>query len=119
VTGDFLPDAARAVVPEAKITAYLLSEAHPDGRAKAGFFLAHGFTADAWELLADALRAHCVQHPAQRKKESSFGARYVVDGKLRSPDGRAPLVRSVWFIDDGGGAPRLVTAYPSPAGVTR
>ncbi len=29
------------------------------------------------------------------------------------PDGRQPVILSVWFIDASGNAPRLVTAYPA------
>jgi hypothetical protein len=28
------------------------------------------------------------------------------------PDGRAPMVRTVWTIDEGQTLPRLITAYP-------
>ena len=38
-----------------------------------------------------------------------------VDGPLRVPDQRRPRVRTVWQIDAGGSAPRLITAYPLEA----
>ena len=47
-----------------------------------------------------------------RVEPSPFGARYVVEGIMAAPDGRAPGVRSVWFIRTGEDAPRFVTAYP-------
>jgi hypothetical protein len=31
---------------------------------------------------------------------------------MATPDGRTPLVRSVWFIDTGTEIPRFATAYP-------
>jgi len=49
-----LPNYAQAVVPERKITEYLLSLTHRDGRSKAAFFMRFSFTADNWEGLADA-----------------------------------------------------------------
>ena len=39
-------------------------------------------------------------------------ARYAIDGPLESPDGRNPLVRTVWMLEKGSTAPRLITAYP-------
>jgi hypothetical protein len=114
VKGEGLPNAARAIVPERKVKGYLLSEAHPDGRGKARFFAAHGFSAESWQVLADALERHAAAHPVSDEEVTSFGMRYVVDGKLQAPDGRAPRVRSVWFIDVASDVPRLVTAYPSP-----
>ena len=44
--------------------------------------------------------------------ETEFGTRYTIEGMLRTPDGRRPLVRVVWFVDKGDNRPRLVTAYP-------
>jgi hypothetical protein len=42
----------------------------------------------------------------------AFGPRYEVDGELTAPDGRRPRIRSVWQVDEGEIAPRLITAYP-------
>jgi hypothetical protein len=50
-----LPNAQSAIVPERKITHYLLNPAHPAGGSKAAFFLRFGFTAAQWEQLAGAL----------------------------------------------------------------
>jgi hypothetical protein len=38
-----LPDRDRAHVDRSKITEYLLSLSHPDGRTKAAFFMRFGF----------------------------------------------------------------------------
>ena len=38
-----LPDADRARVERTKLTDYLLSLSHPDGRSKAQFFMSFGF----------------------------------------------------------------------------
>lgn len=111
-TGADLPHADRATVARRKVVEYLLSEAHPDGRGKARFFTAHGFAADRWEPLAAALRDHAVAHPVVERMETAFGVRYVVEGALPAPDGRAPAVRTVWFVPAGREVPELVTAYP-------
>lgn len=112
MTGQFLPDAARAVVARRKVVHYLLSETHPDGRGKARFFNAHGFSAAEWERLAAAFRDHAVGHPVVERMETAFGVRYVVEGALAAPDGLAPGVRVVWFVQSGRQLPELVTAYP-------
>jgi hypothetical protein len=113
VKGERLPNAERAVVPERKVVAYLLSEAHPDGRGKARFFAAFGFSTSRWQLLADALRLHAAENRVAETAETAFGVRYVVEGILHAPDGRTPTVRTVWFVDRDGEVPRLVTAYPA------
>ena len=33
-------------------------------------------------------------------------------GRIETPSGKTPLVRTVWIVDRGFDAPRLVTAYP-------
>jgi hypothetical protein len=107
-----LPNYGSAEVPQTKITGYILSILHRDGRSKAVFFSGYGFSADRWEELALALRGHAADHEVTKIEDSPFGTRYIVDGTLPTPDGRAPFVRSVWFIETGEQIPRFLTAYP-------
>jgi hypothetical protein len=107
-----LPNFEKAIIPREKITDYLLSPSHRDGRGKAAFFARFGFTAHLWQILAVALLQHAATHEVTKMEASSFGTRYVIEGNLETPDGRAPSVRVVWFIDIGEEIPRLVTAYP-------
>jgi hypothetical protein len=65
--------------------------------------------------LADALREHGRQHEVSKEKETGFGPRYEVDGELATPDGRRPRIRTVWQMDEGATATRLITAYPLEA----
>ena len=107
-----LPYCENAIVPQAKITGYLLSLTHRDGRSKAEFLTRFGFSADSWEELAMALLRHAADHEVTKIEDSPFGTRYVVEGTLPAPDGRAPVICSIWFIETGAQIPRFVTAYP-------
>ena len=107
-----LPHHESAVVPQTKITGYLLSPTHRDGRSKADFFTRFGFSADSWEELAMALLRHAADHEVTRVEDSPFGTRYVVEGTMPAPDGRAPAICSIWFIETGEQIPQFVTAYP-------
>lgn len=107
-----LPDSERAHVDQHKITDYLLSPTHPDGRTKAQFFMRFGFRPEAWQQLADALQEVGVSNPVIAVAESPHGARYTVDGLFQAPDGRTPRVRTVWIVEPGSSGPRLITAYP-------
>ena len=107
-----LPHAHLARIDQEKITGYLLSFVNPRGRAKADFFLRFGFSAARWEELAEALRRHAASHAVARVLETAYGPRYHVDGEMETPDGRSPLVRTVWQIDLGSDHPRFITAYP-------
>ena len=95
-----------------KILDYLLSGSHPDAAGKVQFFAAHGFTRFDWGRLAAALCDHAMSHPVRQAVETNFGVRYVIEDALPSPDGRAPQIRSVWFIRTDRDVPEFVTAYP-------
>ena len=107
-----LPNRHEAEVSESKVTGYLLSLTHEDGRAKARFFRRFGFSQSNWEVLAAALIDHAARHTVTTIEDSPFGKRYVIEGQIDAPDGRTPFIRSIWFIESGEGMPRLVTAYP-------
>ena len=107
-----LPNAERAVVEQEKIVEYLLNPAHRYGASKARFFGQFGFQPEAREVLAVALRGHGEQNEVTKVRETGFGLRYEVEGELAAPDGRRPRVRTVWQVDEGQIAPRLLTAYP-------
>ena len=107
-----LPYAAKARVERKKVVEYLLSLSHPDGSAKARFFVRFGFTSENWKIFARALRQHGRSHDVRTSTESRYGTRYSVDGSLETPDGRDPNVRTVWLLAKRSKSPRLITAYP-------
>ena len=107
-----LPHTSQARVEHTKLIGYLLSPTHPDGRSKAALFAQFGFTPNDWEVLQDALRRHGLVNPVVLEVESAYGVRYVVEGPLETPRGGRFLVRTVWIVEQGTVAPRLVTAYP-------
>lgn len=99
-------------VDQSKITGYLLSESA--GRGKAMFFLRLGFRPENWETLAVALKAQARNNPVVSIVDSVHGKRYSVDGSIETPDDRQPRprVRTVWILETGAEAPRLITAHP-------
>ena len=107
-----LPGQSKAIVTKRKASKYLLARDHPTGRHKALWLTEHGFQAAAWHVLAAALVRHAREHDVARVEDSPFGKRYVVEGRIVTPDGRDPIVRSVWFIEAESNVPRLVTVYP-------
>ncbi|MCI0710808.1 MAG: hypothetical protein L0154_11665 [Chloroflexi bacterium] len=109
-----LPNLENVLIEETKITAYLLSEEKSGG--KSAFFMGFGFTIDDWETLRESLIQHASAHEVRRSFETSHGVKYIIEGKMQTPDGRLPQVRSVWIVDTGKDVPRLVTAYPLEEG---
>ena len=106
-----LPNREKAVVRRSKIVNYLLSATHQDGQGKANFFIRFGFSTEAWQILAEALRQH-TEYEVVKIEDSPYGIRYVIEGELQTPDGRSPQVRSIWFIETEKNQPSFVTAYP-------
>ena len=107
-----LPNAERALISAPKLTGYLLSAAHPRGRGKALFFRRFGFDLGAAHLLEQSLLQHVLENEVVRTFVTAHGTKYEIEGPLRAPDGRTPMVRSVWIIEASGEAPHFVTAFP-------
>ncbi len=107
-----MPNADRARVEREKIVDYLLNAAHPDNAGKAPFFAQLGFRRGDWPTLAAALRGLAADTDVTISMESSHGRKYILEGRLETPGGKTPRVRTVWIIDRGQEEPRLVTAYP-------
>ena len=107
-----LPCAGDARVDRTKILEYLLSVTHEDGRGKALFLKEFGFASRNWKVLAECLREHGQNNDVSEVIASEFGKRYVVEGPLKTPDGRNPTLRTVWIIENHNTIPRLITAYP-------
>lgn len=107
-----LPAVETAEVPEAKIVLYLLNPEHRSGKGKARFFAGHGFGAERWQELAEALRRHARENDVCKQEATPLGLRLVVEGPMMLADNAIAEIRAVWFIEAGERRPRLVTAYP-------
>lgn len=107
-----LPNSDAAGIAQEKIRDYLLNAAHPDNGGKAAFFISLGFQREDWSALAIAFRELARTANVSAQLESTHGAKYILDGRIQSPSGRSPVVRTIWIIDRGDDIPRLVTAYP-------
>lgn len=108
-----LPNAIQAWIPAAKLTEYLLSLTHPRGRPKALFFRRCGFYLEDWQALEEALLRQARAGVVVEEIPAVFGVHYVVEGPIASLDGRSPLVWTIWIVEHGKTAPRLVSAYPA------
>ena len=105
-----LPNCADAIVQEIKLTGYLLDEENSKG--KSHFFNRIGFDKVNFLLLGEALKKLACSGEVIGTELAKFGMKYRVMGFLSNPFGRNMVVLSIWIIDTGNSAPRLVTAYP-------
>jgi hypothetical protein len=90
----------------------ILSPVHPVGRFKSIFFVALGYSREAWRQLEADLRDHLNANDVIETERNRFGLKYVVGGNLFAPSGAVADVIAVWIILDDETVPRLVTAYP-------
>jgi len=107
-----LPNSGAAYVPRAKVRDYLLSSHHPVGRAKAAFFHGLGFTGETEDRLIAGILEIARSGRLVAAVESPYGVKYVVEGILTGPTGKAAAVITVWVVEPNDPRPRLVTAYP-------
>jgi hypothetical protein len=93
-----LPESARAVIDEQKVSGYLLKQDHPGNGGKAAFFLSLGYGPGDSGNLRVALLNVAALGLVVRQIASAYGQKFVVDG---------------WLRPKSSGSPRFVTAYPS------
>lgn len=101
-------------IPKEKLTDYLLSVVHPDGKSKAKLFREWGYDETNINKLEEDLRKIATRRKvvSSRPSAKGDGINYVVDGKMAIPKGGIRPVRTVWFTSNNQKKPRLVTAYP-------
>jgi hypothetical protein len=110
--GARLPNADLAFVEPAKLTDYLLNPDHPIGGDKAAFLLRFDFRRDEWRTLESALLAHAREGRVVGERDTMYGHHFTIAGRLRTPDGRNPIVMAGWMVALGDSRPRVVTAHP-------
>lgn len=107
-----LPNSDRAVVADAKVRDYLLSQSHPVGRFKSSFFVALGFTVANWKDLREALLALARSAEAYPGQTSPYGQKYDIHGTITGPSGRRASIVTVWMVPIGRDFAHFVTAFP-------
>lgn len=107
-----IPSPDKVLIERDKLVNYLLNPQHPENGGKSKFFLQLGFDPNRWEEMANTLRQLAKESDVMLTTDSDHGRKFVLVGKIHSPSGRSALVQSIWIIDKGTDAARLVTAYP-------
>jgi len=107
-----LPNAQMAVIDQAKLVDYLLNVDHLYGGPKAGLLRSLGYAVDEWRQLELDIRTQLLVHDVALARETPWGVRYEIVAPLVGPAGKTVQFRSIWQIDRGTDAPRLITMYP-------
>jgi len=101
-----------AVIAQDKLCDYLLNVAHRRGASKARLLLAMGYRPDDWQRLETDIRSQHLTGEVDRMTDTDYGPRYEIVAPLGGPAGWSATFRSVWQIDTGTAASRLITMYP-------
>lgn len=107
-----LPNADQAIIAQAKLVDYLLNPGHRRGASKAAVLQSFGYTATNWQRLATDLRTYHLPAAVLATRTTPYGTRYEIRAALSTPAGRTVMLRSIWQIDLGTTAPRLLTLFP-------
>ncbi|XWK86093.1 MAG: hypothetical protein U7127_17940 [Phormidium sp.] len=99
-----------AVIPEAKLTKYLLVWRRKDD--KSGFLAQAGYSLDNWQQLERDLRSLLI-NKATLDRQSSFGNIYKIEGVLVGPNGVSIQVATFWIVDSFSNETRFVTLLPN------
>ena len=108
-----LPNNNTSYIEEDKMTKYLLSPNHEIGRHKADFFNRFGFSLDNIDEFETALKNHSIEREINDVRTNQYGTKYELRCEIITPDQRNPCIVTVWIIENGSDAPKLITAYPS------
>ncbi|WP_019906040.1 DUF6883 domain-containing protein [Methylobacterium sp. 77] len=113
-----LPSIRGLTISEDKVTRYLLNTDHPRGGPKARFLLRFGFDGHEPRVLQDSLADHLLLAPdAWTVSNAQSDIKIVCEGPMTSPDGRHPMIRSVWMLENEFAA--FVTLVPLTRGQPR
>jgi hypothetical protein len=97
------------VVPEAKITSYLLRDF-----GKSRFFRLQGYSQQNWTVLQRDLILIAQNFPRRLRLQTKFGHEYEITGDIVAPNGRTIRLKTGWMMDTGETLTmRFVTAYPA------
>lgn len=118
-TGDFRTfstsrpeDDIEFLVPEAKLTKYLLNVDHPEGGGKATFFRdTLGIVKEDWRFLADQFCQAATVSDFYRLKVTGYGVMHGAHVLITGRNGRQAVVETGWKLEETGPA-QFVTAYP-------
>ena len=98
-----------AIIPIEKVRDYLLVPL-PKADKSRYLSLAGYSRQEFWELLRD-LREQLLPGEAKYQRTNKFGKYFILEGRLRGPNGRALGVRTIWLREPNG-AIRFATLFP-------
>lgn len=100
------------IISRRKLVDYLLSTTHPVGKFKARIFQEWGFYETNVDVLENSLKTIARTQEVNKTTTSSYGTKYIVTGRIKTPTGSTITLQTVWILEPVQENPRFVTAYP-------
>ena len=107
-----MPNNTQAIIEASKISDYLLSDTHEEGKSKSAFFKRFGFDEIIPSIFEAALKNHAREREIENKTETPFGEKFQLKCDINTPDGRNPCIVTVWILENDKQRPKLITAFP-------
>ncbi len=107
-----LPNNENAFIAPAKLTEYLLSETHKDGKSKAKFFRKYGFNEENVDLLEKELLNLARDREVTEIEPTEYGIKYKIVGTINTPVEKTISILTIWIINTDQDCPGFVTARP-------
>jgi len=99
-----------SIIPEDKITRYLLVPRIKDDKSK--FLAQAGFTQENPEELLLAIRQLAATNEAIEENTNEYGTFYIVEGNLQGINNRDLAVITIWLQSKHDGNFRFITLKP-------
>jgi len=94
-----------------KIDKYLLNPNHPDGQAKADFYIANGIDIKNTAHFENLLKQQATENDIIQKIATPYGTKYIFESAIAFPNGKSHVIRSVWISAENEKILKFVTAY--------
>lgn len=101
----------RILIPDHKISNYLLSPTHPVERYKARFFLECGFKIGEWQLLQKFIYSIAKDNEVLESIATEYGTKFVVVGSLIALNRKSYSIKTIWMNSHNNRNAIFVTAY--------
>jgi hypothetical protein len=98
-----------AIIPEAKLTEYLLVFLEKDDKSK--FLAQAGYILENWQELEQDLREQILSLEAIPTIQTQYGQKFAITGNLTGRNQRSIRVKTIWIVSQD--ITRFVTLFPA------
>jgi hypothetical protein len=99
-----------ALISDEKLVKYLLAPKKRNDKSK--WLAQAGYTLENWPLLKEDIRQQVLPKSASLIESTDYGKMYEVRARLKGPNGKSLLVRTVWMVEAATNTTKFITMYP-------